>query len=66
MTRAVYCDECKHYDPRGLEEGERVVCRKGHKPRFYKAPTTMRAILGDYGWRRRCEDFVRERNESQI
>jgi len=60
MTRAVYCDECKYYDPRGLEEGERVVCRKGHKPRFYLPKTTMHSIMGVYGYRRRCEDFKQE------
>lgn len=61
MTRAAQCDECKHFNPRGLEEGNRVVCRKGHKPRFYLPKTMMQAIYLEYGYRRRCEDY-----ESQV
>jgi len=64
MTRAANCDECRHYDATLLDAGEGWPCVEGHKPKFYKATTTMRAILGDYGWRRRCEDFEQARHES--
>jgi len=59
MTRAVYCDECKHYDPKEVES-KGIVCKKGHKPRFYLPKTTMQSMTGVYGYRRRCEDFKQE------
>jgi hypothetical protein len=66
MKRAVYCDECMHYDPRGLEDGNRIVCKKGHKPRFYLPKTTMQSITGIYGYRRRCEDFEGEKSNGNV
>ena len=44
------CDECKHFD-KGL------WCIKEHKPRFYAPKTISQAQRGDFGWKRKCDDF---------
>jgi hypothetical protein len=55
MKRAHNCSDCKHF---GGVNGK--VCGKGHRPRFY-APQTIRATtVGNFGWKRRCDDFERD------
>lgn len=53
--KAVYCDECKHFSET-LATYKRP-CKAGHRPRFYVPRTTSHAVVGDYGWKRRCNDF---------
>ena len=58
MTKpAVFCDQCRHYDPTLLEAGEGWPCEEGHKPRFYAPKTMSQAHTNDWGWKRRCDDF---------
>lgn len=52
---AKYCDECLHF--RFTEENTRDVCSFGHKPRMYIPQTYHAAMIGTWGWKRRCEDF---------
>lgn len=59
MTRAAHCDECKHYDA-DIVPHEGWPCVEGHKPRFYIPQTMNQEHRGDYGWKRRCEDFERK------
>lgn len=56
--KARQCDECKHYDAE-IVPYEGWPCVEGHKPRFYKPLTISQAHSGDWGWKRRCEDFER-------
>jgi hypothetical protein len=56
--KAQWCDQCKHYDPK-LDADMKSPCGKGHRPRFYKPLTISQAHSGDWGWKRRCEDFER-------
>jgi hypothetical protein len=57
---ANWCDECKHYTITGEEEFHyRNVCALGHKPRFYVPKTNSQAYLGIWGWKRKCENFIR-------
>jgi hypothetical protein len=48
-----FCDTCAHYNAK-----LRNVCEAGHRPRFYCPDTWAQAFHGDWGWKRRCEDFV--------
>lgn len=58
--KAHYCDECiYHHFPKGDLSRNYLECKKGHKPRFYN-PRTMD---GDFGWKRRCDDFKAIRDE---
>jgi len=54
-----FCDDCEHYGFRGADvdgrEDDIQVCRKGHKPRFYR-PKLMFADQ-DWGYKRRCADY---------
>ena len=48
-----HCDECKWFAQKSSEN----VCRKQHHPRFYAPKTISQAQRGNFGWKRRCEDF---------
>lgn len=48
-----HCAECKHQH----WQTDRVVCAKGHKPKFFIAKTMWQAITCDYGYKRKCLDF---------
>lgn len=52
------CDECKYSYQRDWKIG--LFCEKGHKPRFYSPKTITQAQHGDFGWKRKCEDFEQE------
>jgi predicted anti-sigma-YlaC factor YlaD len=55
--KAKNCDECKHFSET-LATYKRP-CKLLHRPRFYVPRTTTQAEAGDYGWKRRCNDFDR-------
>ncbi len=58
MTKpASYCDECKHYSLHRIDD-TRTPCSLGHRPRFYIPQTMSHAHSNDWGWKRRCQDFV--------
>ena len=57
MVKAKHCDDCKH--ARNVDRYDRLICAKGHKPRFYKPKSLHATIFSDsWGWKRRCDDFV--------
>lgn len=61
-----HCDECTHatlkwYVYRGGEPFDVLSCEYAHKPRFYKPRGPLDA---DYGWKRRCADFVPSNRDS--
>ena len=49
--KAKWCIECQHHSSAG-EFDEKMVCAKGHKPRFYMPKDGN--PYSDYGWKRRC------------
>ena len=52
-----HCDECMHGRYEG-QVGEHIVCKKGHKPRFYKpAGWDPYGMNSEWGFKRRCNDF---------
>ena len=57
MKRAAHCDDCKHFH---VTLHPSSTCSQGHKPRFYAPKTISQATFGWYGWKRKCEDFVKE------
>ena len=54
--RTRHCDECAHF--RAAFIFEKKVCNAGHAPRYYPMRS---AVDFDYGWKRRCADFVERR-----
>ena len=55
--KAKNCEECRHF----LSGG--ILCVEGHNPRFYK-PKHERD--GDWGWKRRCEDFEKLKGDEWL
>lgn len=56
--KAKHCDFCQHHDYARIKKQERLICKKGHKPRFYMPKDDFDAQWGDdWGWKRRCNDF---------
>jgi len=53
--KAKDCMTCKSHSYTG-EYSEKLLCAKGHKPRFY-GPRIGYGDPYDYGWKRRCEDY---------
>lgn len=51
------CQECKHHD----FSGDKLKCLEGHKPRFF---TPRSPVDDNWGWKRRCEDFIEEQAEA--
>lgn len=51
-----HCEECRFFH-HPSEIRPRAGCQKGHKPRFYAPKNISKAQRGDYGWKRKCEDF---------
>jgi hypothetical protein len=47
------CQECNLAD----WSGEKLVCTKGHKPRFYLPIGTYPHFENEWGYKRRCEDY---------
>lgn len=58
MKQAKHCAECQHF---AYYVGP--LCAKGHKPRFYAPQTHHQAMLGLYGYKRRCEDFKETKDD---
>lgn len=54
--KAKHCEECWFFH-QPSEIRPRAGCQKGHKPRFYAPKNISKAQRGDYGWKRKCEDF---------
>lgn len=59
MIPTRYCDECEFHRYELVTVGkdlheERLVCLKGHKPKFY---LPSRIQVDDFGYKRRCGDF---------
>ena len=52
--KAANCADCKHF---AFKASLLNLCKRGHKPRFYIPQTMAQANIGDFGWKRRCEDF---------
>ncbi len=48
-----HCDECEHHTAYHMFG---IVCKKGHKPRWYKQRNDNHYDT-DYGYKRRCADF---------
>jgi hypothetical protein len=56
-----HCDECLHSKwDLTWDLSEPFVCAKGHTPRFYRPKDISDAMRGNWGWKRKCEDFVKE------
>ena len=47
--------DCEHCAFREYIGNDKLRCTKGHKPRFY---SPQHGPYSDYGWKRRCNDFV--------
>ena len=66
--KAVWCENCIHYNPIELYEevgegetklvGMEFHCDKGHKPYFYKPKDWDKLDMSEFGYKRRCEDYV--------
>ena len=56
--KAKECIDCKHHSLTG-EYSEKLICAKGHNPRFYGPSKNSAPYCSDYGWKRRCEDFIK-------
>jgi hypothetical protein len=54
-----YCDQCQHFDP---EKISTAVCKLGHRPRFYAPVTVSQAEGGNWGWKRKCQDYLGQRS----
>jgi hypothetical protein len=58
-----HCDKCRNFGVipyLGIGPTQyRAQCMQGHGLRFYKPKTERDAYWGDWGWKRRCEDFDR-------
>lgn len=52
--KAKNCDDCEHYTWSFVSEAK---CKLGHKLRFYKPKTLSDAHSGNFGYKRKCEDF---------
>lgn len=50
-----HCDECLHSYTRDWDL--RLYCNKGHKPKFYAPKDISQSVRGNFGWKRKCEDF---------
>jgi hypothetical protein len=55
--KAHHCEDCQHREWFPISF---LRCKKGHKPRFY---TPRNPHDGDFGWKRRCADFVETENK---
>lgn len=53
-----YCDKCEHHKWDDPSEDE--PCAIGHSPRFVMP--TIAAKAHEWGWMRRCDDFVQAAN----
>lgn len=54
MNQTSQYADCSHFDAYTGLSSEILVCREGHRPRFYKP---RNALDTDYGWKRRCDKF---------
>lgn len=52
-SRARSCIDCNLAD---FSE-EKLICTKGHKPRFYLPKGTYPRYENDWGYKRRCNDY---------
>jgi hypothetical protein len=50
--KAKHCDECKHFSLKANEP-----CQLGYKPRYFYPNTMEKAKSGNWGYKRRCDDF---------
>ena len=50
-----HCDECKLADI----SNPRLRCTIGHKPRFYMPVGEYPWFENDYGWKRKCSDYIK-------
>jgi len=58
MSRAAnYCEDCRHSSITDETGKSTLICKHGHKPKFYVPKTHTDAIDGNYGWKRKCEDY---------
>ena len=55
------CDECVHKYTRDWDL--RLHCNKAHKPRFYAPKDISDAMRGNWGWKRKCEDYQAAQEE---
>jgi len=53
-----FCDECTFF---GKEKSE-PLCLQGHRPRFH-TPDWQDLMNADWGYKRECSDFVKEKEE---
>ena len=60
--KTAHCDECKHFNDEDVP-GARV-CEKNHKPRWY-AQKNDNPHDTDYGYKRKCEDYMEAENADQ-
>ena len=58
-----YCDQCLHFDPEKIHAG--AVCKLGHYPRFYAPVTVSQAEGGNWGWKRKCQDYLLGRRSGE-
>ena len=57
--KAKHCDDCIFGKYKG-QVGEYFECEKGHTPRFYKpAEGDIYGMHSDWGFKRRCNDFIK-------
>ena len=54
--KAVHCNQCKHATY-GYEYIPKLICAKGHKPRYYNPTTIKQTHSGDWGYKRKCVDY---------
>lgn len=59
------CDECKHLKTNTIDLSDFPYCLKGHKPRLYKPQNLSDAHSGNWGFKRRCEDFKEATNDNK-
>jgi len=56
MTRHTtrHCESCQF---RQWQGDDRLICTKGHRPRFYQPVGRYPRFENDWGWKRRCADY---------
>ena len=56
MSTTRYCHDCTNYI--ATPDHPMDVCGLKHKPRFYRPLTMSQAHTSNWGWKKRCTDFV--------
>jgi hypothetical protein len=59
MRKSKDCDQCANF--KATTSDIENPCSKGHKPRFYRPNSLANIYIGNYGFRRVCDDFKQQK-----